>query len=231
MKMKVKFENLEFNLPSSTILGGPMAAAKPLFAQKFIVNILNNYKEYNVLYFATSSPVCGILRNLEIFGLEKKNKERILFFDYDPSCSKFRKVNDGYYIGNFADKGHLEDALSHANEKSIVVIPSFTLLLVGTKDKAGLADILVRNVFEQKLTSFIAINTSMFEDINKILENKADNVIHFTRKDRKVNFKVLKFKGEGTKEGFFEFPVEMFQRTKKEVAERTSELIKGKKER
>ncbi len=90
---------------------------------------------------------------------------------------------------------------------------------------------LLKEVFGRDMLSFIAVNSLMFGDINKLLEDKADNAVEFTRKNEKAHFKVLKFKGSAPEEErAFEFPVDMFCNTRKEVAERTSKIIKGKKE-
>lgn len=228
--MRLKFERLEFEIPSSTVLMGPMAAAKPLFAQKFIVKLLNGDSSYHVLYFATSSPVCGILRNLRIFGLKNEAREKITFFDYQPSCNGLKKVDANYYIGNFSDKKQLKEALSKADEKTLVIIPSFTLLLVGTEDKVGLAEVIINDLMKYKVTSFVAVNSAMFKDINGFLARNADNVLEFFKRDNKIYFKVMKFKGKTPNEEIlFHFPKELFQSTKKEVAERTSRIIREKK--
>lgn len=228
--MEINFEGLIFDLPSSTLLSGSMATAKPLFAQKFIVTLLNKLDGLKVAYFATSSPVCGILRNLKIFGLRDNLEKRIVFFDYNPLCNELKRVDENYYVGNFSDVDQFESALTYAGEKSAIVIPSFTLLLVGSDNKLELTDVLVKNVLNQDTTSFTAVNSLMFEEINTLLEDAVDNVLKFTRKERKIYFRVLKFRGRVSKREMpFEFPVNMFQRTKKEVAERTSRIIREKK--
>ncbi|WP_461865185.1 hypothetical protein [Thermococcus sp.] len=47
--MRLKFERLEFEIPSSAVLMG-----------------------HTIIYFATSSLGCGVLRNLRIFGLRDR---------------------------------------------------------------------------------------------------------------------------------------------------------------
>lgn len=229
-EIKIGFEGVIFPFPSSTILVGPMAAAKPLFAQKLIVSLLNRY-DLRVIYFATSSPVRGILRNLKIFGLEEEKEDKIIFFDYNPSYSELKKVDENHYIGNFSEKGQLRDVLAHADEKKIVVIPSFTLLLVGVEEKMGLATILIERLFKKNVMSFIAVNSAMFKEVNKVLEDAADNVLEFVREEEKIHVRVIKFKGSASRREIpFDFPREMFQSTKREVAERTSRIIREKKE-
>ncbi len=228
--MRFPFEGFEFELPFFTLLSGPMAAAKPLFAQKFIVRFLKGHSDYSVLYFATSSPVCGILRNLRVFGLEEKEKERIIFLDYHSSCESLKETDANYYIGNFSDKAQLMESLKLADEGTIVIVPSFTLLLVGTEDKQGLAEVLVRNLLKKKATSFVAVNSLMFEEINEMLAERADNVLEFLKRGDSVRIRTRKFRGQAPEgEIPFKFPREMFQSTKKEVAERTARIIREKK--
>ncbi|WP_461865186.1 hypothetical protein [Thermococcus sp.] len=79
-----------------------------------------------------------------------------------------------------------------------------------------------------KVTSFVAANSAMFKDINGLLARNADNVLKFFKRDNKIYF--MKFKGKTLNEEiFFHFPKELFQSTKKEVAERTSKIIREKK--
>ena len=162
--MRFRFEGFEFELPTFTLLSGPMAAAKPLFAQKFIVSFLKEPPDCRVLYFATSSPVCGVLRNLRIFGMSDDEARRITFLDYQPSCEKLSKVDINYYIGNFSKPEQLEEALKMVDERSIVVVPSFTLLLVGSDEKERLTDVLIRGIKESDSTAFVAVNSAMFEE-------------------------------------------------------------------
>lgn len=228
--MEVNFAELRFSFPSLIVLTGPMAAAKPLFAQKLTVALLNEKSDIKAMYFATSSPVCGILRNLKMFGLEEEKKDKITFFDYNPACDRIEKVGEKYYLGNFSKKEQLKRALSHADEKTIVVVPSFTLLLVGTEDKMGLTDVLIEGLRNQGLASFVAVNSTMFAETNKAIEDRADDVLSFTREGKKVHIKVIKSKRESPgRQVPFEFPIEMFQSTKKEVAERASRIIGEKK--
>jgi KaiC/GvpD/RAD55 family RecA-like ATPase len=231
--MRFNFEGFEFELPAFTLLSGPMAAAKPLFAQKFIVEFLKEHPDWRVLYFATSSPICGILRNLRIFGLGDEDKGKITFLDYQPSCEELREVEGNYYIGNFSNKDQLETALKMAGEKTMIVIPSFTLLLVGAEDKEELGRTLVRTLSELKVNgavSFVAVNSKMFEGINVMLEDEADNVMEFIKRGDDVYILSKKFRGKAPEgEVPFKFPREAFQSTKKEVAERTARIIREKK--
>ncbi|WP_297070567.1 hypothetical protein [Thermococcus sp.] len=126
--MRFRCEGFELELPAFTLLTGPMAAAKPLFAQKFIVKFLKEHPDYRVLYFATSSPVCGILRNLKVFGMGNEGTGKITFFDYQPSCEGIRKADTDYYIGNFSDPEQLGRVLNMANERTMVVVPSLSLI-------------------------------------------------------------------------------------------------------
>ena len=103
--MIFEIENLEFELPALTLLTGPMAAAKPIFAQKFAVKWLN--KDGKVAYFATSSPVEGVISNLKILGLEESKIASITFFDYNPNSNKIEKTKYGWR-GNFSDAGLLK---------------------------------------------------------------------------------------------------------------------------
>ena len=61
MNEKIRFFDIDIMIPSSILLKGLMAVAKPVFAQKFIVNWIKMGDR--VLYFSTSSPVDGALRN------------------------------------------------------------------------------------------------------------------------------------------------------------------------
>ncbi len=122
--MRFAFEGFEFELPAFTLLSGPMAAAKPLFAQKFVVEFLKTHGDFRVLYFATNSPVCN----------------------YQPSCESFQRADSGYYIGNFSEPEQLDAALCMAEEKTIVVIPSFTLLLIGSEEKERLVEVLLKRL-------------------------------------------------------------------------------------
>jgi KaiC/GvpD/RAD55 family RecA-like ATPase len=226
-------EDFEFELPAFTLLSGPMAEAKPLFAQKFIVEFLREHPDWRVLYFATSSPICGILRNLRTFGMRDEDKGRITFLDYQPSCEELREVEGNYYMGNFSDKDQLEKALKLAGERTIIVMPSFTLLLVGTEDKEELGRTLIgmlSKLKEKGVVSFVAVNSKMFEGVNAMLEGEADNVLEFIKKDDDIYILARKFKGKAPDgEVLFRFPREAFQSTKKEVAERTARIIREKK--
>ena len=222
--MIFEIENMAFELPASTLLTGPMAAAKPIFAQKFIVEWVK--KGGKVSYFATSSPIEGVISNLKILGLE--SFDNITFFDYDPKRNKIEKIGNNY-AGNFSDWKQLKEALNMVD--GIVVIPSFTLLLLGVKDKNKLADVLIENLIKKDITNFVAVNSEMFKDINEKIEQHVNNVLEFIKKKDGIYIKVKKFKGEAAfKEWPFEFPMHLFHRTKKEVAERTAELIKRKKD-
>ena len=224
--MIFQIENMVFELPASTLLTGPVAAAKPIFAQKFMVEWIK--KGGKVSYFATSSPMESIISSLKILGLDKKMMDRITFFDYSPKLKEIKKIEKGY-VGNFSNKEQLKEALNMVDD-SLVVIPSFTLLLVGIEDKFSLVDILVKNLIEKDITSFIAVNSAMFKEINKMLKQHVDNVLEFIKKEERIYIKVKKFKGEvAFKEWVFNFPMHLFHRTKKEVAERTAKLIKEKK--
>lgn len=223
----IEIENLRFELPSSTLLSGPMAAAKPIFAQKFMVKWINGGGK--AIYFATSSPINGVVTNLKILGINENKIKNILFFDYDPNTEKIEKISYGYK-GNFSDERQLKYALSFAKE-NLVIIPSFTLLLVGIKDKEKLAEILINDLIKKPVISFIAVNSAMFKNINKMIENEVDNVIEFIKKEGKIYIKVLKFRGEvKLKEWLFNFPMNLFYKTKKDVAERTSKMIRNKKQ-
>lgn len=228
--MRFVLEGLEFELPASTLLSGPMAAAKPLFAQKFLVEFLKEHPDYNVLYFATSSPVCGILRNLRIFGMGGGEIQRITFLDYQPSCTKIEKVDTGYYIGNFSEPEQLRNGLEMAGKKSVAVVPSFTLLLIGSEEKERLVEVLIKWLRREKVVAFVAVNSAMFEAYNRKLAENADNVLEFLKRGEKVYIKPVKFCGAVPGEELpFEFPREMFEGTKKEVAERTARIIREKK--
>ncbi|MCD6573621.1 MAG: hypothetical protein J7K95_05965 [Thermoplasmata archaeon] len=226
--MIFEIENMAFELPASTLLTGSMAAAKPIFAQKFIVKWVENGGK--VAYFATSSPIDGVISNLKVLGLDGKMMDKITFFDYNPQMKEIKEIEEGY-AGNFSDERQLKEALNMVND-SLVVIPSFTLLLVGIEDKFSLVDILVKNLIEKDITSFIAVNSAMFKEINKMLEQHVDNVLEFIKKEERIYIKVKKFRGEvAFKEWLFKFPIHLFHKTKKEVAERTSKLIKEKRKR
>ncbi|WP_297417481.1 hypothetical protein [Thermococcus sp.] len=228
--MRFSFEGFDFELPAFTLLSGPMAAAKPLFAQKFIAEFLGENQDYKVLYFATSSPVCGVLRNLKVFGLGDDLAGGVTFLDYQPSCEGIRKVDTSYYIGNFSNPEQLEKALGVADERTIVVVPSFTLLLIGREAKDELTDVLIKGIRKANPIAFVAVNTAMFGEQNERLAESADNVLEFTKKGEKVFVRALKFKGAAPKEEVpFDFPREMFDGTKKEVAERTAQIIREKK--
>ncbi len=69
----------------------------------------------------------------------------------------------------------------------------------------------------------------MFEEHNRRLAERADNVLEFLKKGEKVYIRTLMFKGRAPEEVPFEFPREMFEGTKKEVAERTARIIREKK--
>ncbi len=228
--MRFRFEGFDFELPAFTLLSGPMAAAKPLFAQKFIVEFLRENPDYKVLYFATSSPVCGILRNLRVFGMRDDVAKGITFLDYQPSCEGLKRVDANYYIGNFSDSKQLEKALGVADERTIVVVPSFTLLLIGSEAKDELTDVLIKGVRKANPIAFVAVNSAMFREQNEKLAESADNIIEFTKRGEKVYVRALKFRGRAPDgEVKFEFPREMFEGTKKEVAERTARIIREKK--
>jgi KaiC/GvpD/RAD55 family RecA-like ATPase len=228
--MGFAFEGFDFELPAFTLLSGPMAAAKPLFAQKFIVRFLKEHPDYSVLYFATSSPVCGILRNLRVFGIGSGEIQRITFLDYQPSCEGLKRVDSNYYIGNFSEPEQLRNGLDMAGQKSVVVIPSFTLLLIGSEEKGRLVEVLIDGLEKAGATAFVAVNSAMFEEHNRKLAENADNVLEFLKRGEKVYVKALKFKGRAPEgEVPFEFPREMFEGTKKEVAERTARIIREKK--
>ncbi|WP_148881996.1 hypothetical protein [Thermococcus aciditolerans] len=228
--MRFGFWGFGFELPAVTLLSGPMAAAKPLFAQRFIVEFLNVHPEYDVLYFATSSPVCGVLRNLRIFGMDDEGIRGITFLDYQPSCAQIERADAGYYIGNFSEPEQLKRALDMAGQKSIVVIPSFTLLLIGSGEKERLVDVLLDWLGRGRTVSFVAVNSAMFGDHNRKLAENADNVLEFLKRRDEVYIRPLKFRGSAPREDIpFEFPREMFEGTKKEVAERTARIIREKK--
>jgi KaiC/GvpD/RAD55 family RecA-like ATPase len=228
--MRFTFEEFEFELPAFTLLFGPMAAAKPLFAQKFIVEFLRNHPDYKVLYFATSSPVCGILRNLRVFGLSDGDTRRLTFLDYQPSCEEVKRADTNYYMGNFSDPGQLRMALRTADEKSIIVVPSFTLLLIGSDNKEELTGVLIDGIKKSGAMAFVAVNSAMFEEHNKRLAENADNVLEFLKRGDRVYVRALKFRGEALRsEVPFDFPRDMFEGTKKEVAERTARIIREKK--
>ncbi len=232
--MRFRFNAFEFELPAFTTLSGPMAAAKPLFAQKFVVEFLRDHSDWKVLYFATSSPIQGILRNMHIFGLREEDEGRITFLDYQPSCEELKRIESNYCIGNFSKVEQLEKGLRMAGEKTIVVIPSFTLLLVKADDKEKLGKTLIEVISKLKakgVTSFIAVNSKMFGEVNAMLEKNADNVLEFSKRSDNVYIQAKKFRGIAPNgEVPFEFSREMFQRTKKEVAERTVRIIREKKE-
>ncbi len=230
--MILEFEGLKFILPSSTLLIGPMAAAKPLFALKLVARVLSRNSNCRSIIFATSSPRETVLKNLKVFHLSNDVERRIVFFDYNPRSRRMERINDYCYIGDFSSPGQLKEALLHAGENYIVVIPSFTLLLVGTKDKMELAEVLIENLLRRNVTSLIAVNSMMFMEVNRRLEKVVNNVITFTKRGERIYFKPLKFKGEAPEEELmFEFPEELFEVTKKEVALRTSEIIKDVKKK
>ncbi|NJE48225.1 hypothetical protein [Thermococcus sp. 9N3] len=227
--MRFTFEGFEFELPAFTLLSGPMAAAKPLFAQKFIVEFLKTHRDFKVLYFATSSPVCGVLRNLRVFGAGDDELSRITFLDYQPSCEELQRADSGYYIGNFSEPEQLNAALEMVDEKTIIVIPSFTLLLIGSGEKERLVEVLLEKLLGG-ITSFVAVNSAMFEEHNRKLAENADNVLEFFKRGEEVFIKPVKFKGVAPESPVpFRFPREMFEGTKKEVAERTARIIREKK--
>ncbi|KAA0002801.1 MAG: hypothetical protein FE044_02420 [Thermoplasmata archaeon] len=115
------------------------------------------------------------------------------------------------------------------DKNEVVIIPSLTLLIVGIENKKELADVLINGI--KNMTAFVAVNSAMFKDINKILEENADDVFEFIKKWREVYINVINFKGKfAFKEWLFKFPIHLFHKTKKEVAERTSKLIKEKRE-
>jgi len=224
-----ELEGFKFKLPSFTLLTGPMAAAKPLFAQKFIAAILNEGGEPRVFYFATSAPVEGILRNLEVFGL-KRGREKITFFDYDPAIKELKKEGDNYYKGDYSIPEMLKSIFELADENTIVVIPSFTLLLVNTERKEELVEVLVESIKDKNLTSFVAVNSDMLQNFNKKLESACDNIMEFFKKEEQIFIKVTRFKGEyDAEEKEFKFAKELFTTTQKEVAERTSEMIRARR--
>lgn len=232
--MRFGFLGFEFELPAFTLLSGPMAAAKPLFAQKFIVEFLKVHPDYGILYFATSSPVCGVLRNLQIFGMDDEKTRGITFLDYQASCAQIERADTGYYIGNFSEPEQLKRALDMASQKSIVVIPSFTLLLIGSEEKELLVDVLVDWLEGRgkRVVSFVAVNSAMFGDHNRKLAENADNVLEFLKRGDEVYIRPLKFSGSAPRENVpFKFPREMFEGTRKEVAERTARIIREKKVR
>ena len=194
------------------------------------MEFLRENPDYRVLYFATSSPVCGVLRNLRIFGMGDDLEGRITFLDYQPSCGGIRKVDTNYYIGNFSDSEQLREALNMADGKTIVVVPSFTLLLIGSEEKDELTDALIGGIREANSIAFVAVNTAMFGEQNERLAESADNILEFTKRGEKVFVRAFKFKGAAPEEEIpFEFPREMFEGTKKEVAERTARIIREKK--
>lgn len=205
-----------------------MAAAKPIFVQKFIVKWLNS-KKGKVYYFATSSPIYGIIRNLDILGLRGEELKNIVFFDYDPEYKEMVEVGNGIYKGNFSDVNQLMKAMEaiDKDENSVIVIPSFTLLLVGSKDKLRFTKTLIEELIKRPNTIFIAVNSDMFVEVNKLLEEKVDNLIEFLKEDQNIYFKVKKFRGERV-EGRrpLKFPRHLFEKTKKEVARRTSSIIR-----
>jgi archaellum biogenesis ATPase FlaH len=222
-------EGLKFSLPSFTLLAGPMAAAKPLFAQKFIAGFLNETDGANVFYLATSAPVEGILRNLQVFGL-KEEKRNITFFDYDPSIKELMRSEDDYYKGDYSSPEILKQILNLASENTIVVIPSFTLLLVNAERREELVEILLKAFKDKKFILFVAVNSDMFQEYNERLKEASDNLLEFFKRGEKIFIKLLKFKGEYESEEMeFKFEKELFTTTKKEVAERTSRMIKAKK--
>ncbi len=225
-----EFEGLKFKFGSFTLLAGPMAAAKPIFAQKFIVKYLNENEEGKVIYFATSSPVDGIIKNLNIFGIKKGKIKKIIFLDYNPEYKEVKKVNNYLYRGNFSEENQLITALNLSNNNSIVVIPSFTLLLLGCKDKFNLANTLIKHLSMKNVMLFVAVNSNMFGEVNQFLKKKADNVIEFSKEADKFYFEVKKFSGEkGSSKKILDFPIYLFEKTKKEVAKRTSQMIMKKK--
>ncbi len=224
-----EFEGLKFQIPSSTLLSGPMAAAKPIFAQKFIVKWLNDTKG-KVVYFATSSPIDNVIKNLNILGLKEEELKYITFFDYDPEYREVIKADNGIYKGDFSDVNQLTRAIEIVDENSTAIIPSFTLLLVGSKDKLRLAKALIEGLVKKPTTSFIAVNSDMFVEVNKLLEEEVDNVIEFMKENQDIYFKVKKFKGGKVEERkLLNFPRHLFENTKKEVARRTSLIIRKKK--
>ncbi|NNG67057.1 RAD55 family ATPase [Caldanaerobacter subterraneus] len=224
-----ELEGFKFELPSSTLLTGPMAAAKPLFAQKFIAAVLNEREDIRVFYFATSAPVESILRNLEVFGL-KRGREKITFFDYDPAIKELKKEGDSYYKGDYSIPEMLRRIFGLAGENTIVVIPSFTLLLVNSDNKEGLLEVLTSSTKNKNLTSFVAVSSDMFQEFNEKLIDVSDNIMNFFKKGEKIFIKVTKFKGEyDAEEKEFKFAKELFTTTKKEVAERTAKIIRAKK--
>jgi len=100
------------------------------------------------------------------------------------------------------------------------------------EDKFSLANILIKNLIEKNTTSFVAVNSAMFGEVNKILEQRVDNILEFIKKKDGIYIRVVRFKGETAfKEWPFNFPMNLFHKTKKEVAERTAKLIKEKKEK
>ncbi|MGB9678497.1 MAG: RAD55 family ATPase [Thermoanaerobacteraceae bacterium] len=224
-----ELEGLKFSLPSFTLLAGPMAAAKPLFAQKFIANFLNKIEGANVFYLATSAPIEGILRNLQVFGLNEERRN-ITFFDYDPAVKELREEEDNYYKGDYSNPKILNQILDLANENAVIVIPSFTLLLVNAEKKEELAETLLEAFKNKKLILFVAVNSEMFQDLNGKLIGVSDNFLEFFKKGKEIFIKVVKFKGKYDKEEKeFRFKKEIFTTTKKEVVEKTSNVIKKKK--
>ena len=70
----------------------------------------------------------------------------------------------------------------------------------------------------------------MFEEHNEKLAGRADNVLEFLKRGENVRIRTIKFRGDAPEgEAPFEFPREMFDGTKKEVAERTARIIREKK--
>ena len=227
MNRKIRFLDVDITIPSSILLKGPMAAAKPVFAQKFIVNWINMGNR--VLYFATSSPIDGVLRNLEILGLNKKNGN-IVFADFVVEAKKILEINDNLYKGNFSDYMILRDFLTEFYRKVsldrwLLVIPSFTLLLMTADNKIDLVNILITYIIKKHILSMIAVNSEVLKEYNSILEKECDMTIEFRRKEDHIFYKIV----DENKWYILDFPDDLFQRTKKEVAQRTGSIIRKTK--
>ncbi len=222
-----------FPLQGTTLLIGPMAAAKPLFGQILGRRWLEETGG-TLLYLVTSAPLPSVKMNLRAFGIEEQS--HVYFIDYVPGESAGRR--DAHtWEGDLAQPETLRATVKTAIDTMpgpvMVAVPSITLLLANTEDRETLLATL-NDLFYDGKTDFtvLAVNTKMFPQENTRLMKQADTVLDFRRQEDTVFLTVEQgmSKWEG-KQVTFRVNQNILSATKKEVAKRTSRLFQLQKGR
>ena len=224
-----------FPMEGNVLLIGPMAAAKPLFGQMLAKRWVSSGG--SLLYMLTSAPRKAVEANLRTFGFDDEELRNVCLVDYVPG-STLEQIDSRVWQAPLEDPDTLERVVtvvkSHGQGPWMVLIPSVTLLLANTPDRNRLIETLKRLFYGKSAVDLaaLAVNTKMFQEENEMLIRDAERVLSFRRERDTVYLKVERgVPGWVGKEIVMPVPADILDGTKKEVAKRTSQLLRLKSEK